>query len=115
MIFSESDKAVIQACQIEKGCGARKIVRKFPDKEWKVMSIHRLINKIKQTGTSERKTGSGRLPTATTEENKQYVKEMFTFQEDCYGAHKSQRQVAAQLQVGRRSAQRMTKDFGFKE
>ena len=28
--------------------------------------------------------------------------------------HKSQRQIAAQLQVSRRSVQRMTKDLGFK-
>ena len=101
--------------KLKKDVELGKLLGSFPDKEWKVMSIHRLINKIKQTGSTERKTGSGRLPTATTEENKQYVEEMFTFQEDCYGAHKSQRQVAAQLQVGRRSAQRMTKDLGFKE
>ena len=71
MVFSESDKAVIQACWTEKGWGARKIVREFPGKDWKVVSVHRLINKIKQTGTTDRKAGSGRPRTVTTEENKE--------------------------------------------
>ena len=39
-------------------------------------SEHQIINKVKQAGTTERKTESGRLQFATTEENKQYfVKE----------------------------------------
>ena len=114
MVFSESDKAVIPACLTEKEWGARKIVREFLGKGWKVVSVHRLINKVKQTGTTERKTGSGRLRTATTEENKHHVEEMIAFQEECPGTHKFQRQISAQLQMGRRSVQRMTKDLGFK-
>ena len=114
MVFSESDKAVIHACWTEKGWGARKIVKEFPGKRWKVGSVHRLINKIKQTGTTERKAGSGRLRTATTEENKQHVAEMIASQEECPGTHKSQRQIASQLNVSRRSVQRMTKSIGFK-
>ena len=80
MVFSEGDKAVIQTCWTEKGWGARKIVRKFYGKRWNVVSVYRLMNKFKkQTGTTERKTGNGRLRTATTEENKQYVEE-----NDCF-------------------------------
>ena len=79
-----------------------------------MVSLRRIINKVKQTGTTERKTGSGRLPTATNQENKQYVEEMIAFQEDCPGTHKFQGQIALHLQVGRRSVQRMTKDLGFK-
>ena len=60
-VFSEGDKAVIQACWTEKGLEARKIVWEFPGKGWKVVSVHRFINKVKQTGTTERNTGSGRL------------------------------------------------------
>ena len=80
MTFKESDKAVIQACWSEKGMGARKIVGEFLGKEWKMVSVHRLINKVKQTGTAERKTGSGRLRTATAEENKQCVEEIIDSQ-----------------------------------
>ena len=114
MVFSVSDKAVIQAYWTEKGRVARKIVGEFPGKGWKVVSVHRLINKVKHTGTTERKTGSGRLRTATTEENKQYVEKMFASQKECAGTHKSQRQMAAQSQNSRRSVQRMIKDLGFK-
>lgn len=114
MVFSNSDKAVIQTCWTEKGWGARKIIREFPNKGWTVVSVHRLINKIKQTGTTDRKKGSGRPCTATTEENQQQVGEMIASQEECPGTHQSQRQIAAQLQVSRRSVQRMTTNIGLK-
>ena len=114
MVFSESDKAVTQACWTEKGCGARKNVKEFPGKGWKVVSVHRLINEIKPTGTTERKAGSGRLRTTKTEENKPYVAEIIASQEERPGTHTSQRQIASQLKVSRRSVQRMTKSIGFK-
>ena len=79
-----------------------------------MVSVHRQINKIKQTGTAEKKTGSSRLRTATAEENKQYVEEMISSQEECSGANISRRQIAAHLQVSRQSVQRMTKVLGYK-
>ena len=78
------------------------------------MSGNRLIDKEKQTGTTERKTGSGKLRTAKTEENKPYVKKLIASQKECPGTHKSQRQIKALLQVSRRSVQGMTKDLNFK-
>ena len=55
-----------------------------------MVSVHRLIKKVKRTGTTttgttERKTGNGRLRTAATDENKQYVEEMIASQEECPG------------------------------
>ena len=46
--------------------------------------------------------------------NEQNVEKMIAFQEKCLGRHKSLRQIAAQLQVSRRSVQRMTKDLGYR-
>ena len=91
----------------------KKTVRKLPRKGWKVVSMHRLINKVKQTGTTESKTESGRLRTVITEENIMLRKCLLP-RRMCPGTHKSQRQIAAQLQVSMRSVQRMTKDLGFK-
>ena len=110
--FSEGDKAVIQACWTEKEWGARKIVREFPGKGWKVVSLYGLINKVKQTGTGT--TGSDILQTVTTEENKQHVEKIIASQEECSRTHKFQQQIATQLQVSKRSVQRMNKDLGFK-
>ena len=88
-----------------------------------MVSEHRLINKIKQTGTSEGKRGSGKLRTATTEESKQYIAEMIASQEECHGTHKSQRQIASQLNVSAVSAkndsehrlQKHLKGLGFRD
>ena len=71
-----------------------------------MVSVHRTINKVKQAGGTERKTGCGRLRTATTKKNKQCIEEMTASQEECSGTHKSQRQITAHLQVSRRSVQR---------
>ena len=78
------------------------------------MSVHRLINKVKQSDTTQRKTESSRMRTPAPEKNKQNVEKMIAFQEKCLGRHKSLRQIAAQLQVSRRSVQRMTKDLGYR-
>ena len=79
-----------------------------------MVSLHGLINKVEQTGTTVRKTGSDILQTAATEANKQYVVKMIASLEECSKTHKSQRQIAAQLLVSRRSVQRMNKHLGFK-
>ena len=114
MVYSEADKAVIKACLEEKGWGARKIVREFPGKGWNITSVHRIIKKIRETGSAERKPGSGRVRTATTVENKDYVEEMIVSQEDRPGTHRSQRQIASDLDVSRRSVKRMTNELGLK-
>lgn len=114
MVLSEGDKAVIQACWSEKGWGARKIVREFPNKGWKVVTVQRLITKIRQSGTTKRKVGSGRPRTATTQEKRECVEEMIASQEECPGTHKSQRQIAEELQVSRQSVRRMATDLGLK-
>ena len=46
MVLSSSDKAVIEACFIEKGWKGARIVREFPGKNWHKASVNRLIKKI---------------------------------------------------------------------
>ena len=114
MVLSADDKAVIQACFIEKGWGARRIVKEFPGKRWHTSSVGNLIKKIKETGNTERKPGSGRPRTAVTNANKNYVEEFIVSQEDRPGTHKSQRQIAKDLNVSRSSVRRMTKILNLK-
>ena len=73
-----------------KKLGARNIVREFPNNGLKVLSVHRLIYKIRQTGTTERKTESGRPSIATTQKIKECVEKIIS-QKQCPGTHKSQR------------------------
>ena len=39
---------------------AKRLIKKFPNKRWSVASINRLIKKIDNCGSAERKSGSGR-------------------------------------------------------
>lgn len=114
MVFSDRDKAVIETCVTEKGWGARRIVREFPGKAWNLSSVHRIVKRFRDEGSTSRKPGSGRPRTATTEEKRSYVEEMIASQEDEPGTHKSQRQIASDLDVSRGSVQRMTKELGLK-
>ena len=67
-----------QAYWTEKELAARKIVIEFPGKRWKMMSMHRLINEVKQPGTIEKKTGIDII-----------CEEMIVSHEECLEAHKS--------------------------
>ena len=48
---------------------------------------HYQIKKIKDTGSTSRKQGSGRPRTAVNDDNKAYEEEMIVSQEDQPGAH----------------------------
>jgi transposase len=111
MVFTIADKGVIQAC-VEKGHGGKRILKEFgPGKGWRLRAVHRLVKKIKDTGRTNRKKGSGRPRTETTDENREYVEEVTVSQEDEPGRHKSQRKIASELNVSRRSVQRMAKEL----
>ena len=51
------------------------------------MSVHNLIKKIKETGSTERRKRSGRPVTATTEEIAGVVEDLISSQEDEPGTH----------------------------
>ena len=58
------------------------LVKEFPEKKWQVRSVSRLLNKLKETGTTDRQAGSGRLWTARTQENIRAVGDLVLDQED---------------------------------
>ena len=59
MPFTKEDKNVIKVLQQENGYGAKKFVKEFPDRNWSLSSLNKLLKKIDQTGT-DRKPGSGK-------------------------------------------------------
>lgn len=114
MVFSEADKAIVKACVQEKDWGAKRLIKEFPGKQWNVPTLNRWIKRIKETGSTDRKPGSGRHRTATTEDNKTRVEELIASQEDQPGSHKSQRQIAHDLNISRGSVQNITKKLHLK-
>ena len=66
------------------------------------MSVRRLIKRFELNGTMERKQGSGRPITSTTEENVEKVELIFS-QEEQEGTHDAPRIIATKLGVSHTS------------
>ena len=107
MPFSDADKAVIEACFLEKSWRGRRIVREFKSKEWSRSSVDYVIKKIEATGSTQRKIGSGRPATVCTDANAVHTEELIASQEDNPGSHLSQRKTAQRLGISRTGVQRI--------
>lgn len=93
MVFTDEDKILIKSLHLEKGYGAKKLVKEFPMRNWKVRSVSLLLKKLRETGSTDRKPGSGRPRTARTDDNIEAVAELILSQEDKPQTHKSGRQI----------------------
>ena len=83
MVLTDKQKAVTENDFNEKGRNAYKIWKEHPSFECSRMAVHNLIKKkIKDTGSKERRKGSSRPVTATTEENASIFEEPVCSQED---------------------------------
>ena len=114
MVFSDSDRAVIEACFREKGWRGARIVKEFPGKKWSRQSVNRLVKKIEDTGSTSRQSGSGRPRTACTDKNKDNVEDMIQSQEDLPGMHHPQRKIARELGVSQSSVSRLAHKLKLK-
>ena len=61
----------------------------FLQKNWSLSGLNRLLKNITESGNGERKTGSGRPRTATTNEAIEAIEELVMSQEDKPGTHRS--------------------------
>ena len=109
MIFSKEDLAIIVNYYQNEGFGATKIVAKMRNHNWSISSVNNVLKKYRLTGSTNRKLGSGRPKTVRTAANIAAVQERILSQEDRPGTHRSQRQIARELNVSRRSVQRIVK------
>lgn len=107
MVLSPEDKILIKALHEVKGYGARRIVSEFPAKQWTVSSVTRLIRKLRETGTVDRRNGSGRPRTARTAENIASVSDLVLSQEDAPQTHSSIRQISRLTGIHRSSVVRI--------
>ena len=109
MVLTDKEKAVIENDFNEKGWIACKIWKEHPSFECSCMAVHNLIKKIKETGSTERRKGSGRPVTAKTEENASIFEELVCSQEDEPGTHNSIRQIAPRISISKSSIHRLIK------
>ena len=109
MVFSNEEKAVIKNDFNEKQWSAYRICKEHPTKNWNKVSVQRLLNRFKENGSMDRKSGSGRPRTATTAENEEIVEDLICSQEESPGSHMSPREIEKHTGISRSSMRRMVK------
>ena len=70
------------------------------------MEVHNLIKKIKEIWSTERRKGSGRPVTSTTEEKALIFEELVCSQEDEPGTHNSIRQIQPRTSIASERSER---------
>ena len=87
MVSSKEGKIIILNDYEEKGWSAYKILKDHSSKNWTYTSVKRLLKRFKDSGTMNRKEGSGRPRSVTTEENTDLIEELICSQEEAPHTH----------------------------
>lgn len=93
MVFTTEDKALIKNLYLLKGYGRHRLLAKFPTKNWTLGGLDKLLKKLRQTGTTDRRKGSGRPKSTRTEENVSAVEKLILSQENKPQTHNTTRQI----------------------
>ena len=67
--FSTEDKVIIKHYCLDKHYGVKNLLKEFPNKDWRKGGLRHLLRKIGKIGILAQIPGSGRTPTALTNEN----------------------------------------------
>jgi len=89
----EEDLWLIKNLRVEKQWGARRMMKMFPNKQWKKATLERIIAKIDATGSILRQPGSGRPRSARTANSIALVEQLICSQEGEPGFHHSPREI----------------------
>ena len=83
----------------------------FPDKQWSLGGLKKLIRKIDDTGTVDRRStpGSGRSHTARVADKIDEVDDLVLSQDNAPNTHRTQRQIARQTSISLTSVHRIIK------
>ena len=89
-MFSKEDRTVISELYILKGTyGAKRLVKEFATKDWKVQLLNNLLHKLREPGTTDRRIGSGRPRRVRTDSSIIVVDELVLSQEDAPQTHRT--------------------------
>jgi len=72
MVFSNEDKISIKSFYL-KGYTAKRLTDEFPEKSWTKRDVHKLLKKLRDTGTVDRWPGSGRSDILLTHKYTQHT------------------------------------------
>jgi len=110
MVISKEDKILNKNLWKSKGYSARRFIKEFPDKNWNRTGLDYVLKKLRQTGTVERKVGSGRRRSSRTMQNIYVVEDLIISQEDKPRTHQSIRQISRETGVSQSSVVRIVKN-----
>ena len=112
MGLTKEDRILIKALRLEKGYGAKQMVKEFSARKWSLRTLNRLIAMIDSTGSAERKK---RICSSRNRDNIAAVEELVMSQEDQPGTHRSTRQIARETGIPQTSVMRIiNKDLRLK-
>ena len=69
MVFSDDDKILIKCLRQEKHYSAQRLILEFPNKNWKLGGVKKLLRKIDTYGIVQRRSGQGRPKSSRTDAN----------------------------------------------
>ena len=84
-----------------KGYTAKRLTVEFPEKSWTKCGVNKLLKKLRNTGTVNRRPGSGRLRSARTEENVETVHDLVLSQEDKPQSHRTVSEISRETGIHR--------------
>ena len=109
-MLSLEDKIFIKNLWQCKNYGSKRLIKEFPDKNWKKGTLDNFLRKLKATGSVERTVGSGRPRSSRTEDNITAVEELIQSQEGKPKTHMSTRQISRELNLPRTTVMRIIHD-----
>jgi len=59
MVLNNEDKILIKNLYLFKNYGARKLIKEFPEKGWKLRTLNYFLKKLCESGSTSRKPVSG--------------------------------------------------------
>jgi len=111
MVFSADGRILNENLCKFKNYGAKRltVIREFPTKGWSVSSVNKLLKKLRDTGTTARRAGSGSRRSARIDDNVDSINELVLSQEDAPKTHRSTRQIARETGVHHSSVYRIVR------
>jgi len=100
MVFSDEDKILMKSLYL-KGYTAKRLTREFLEKSWTKLGVNRpkLLKKLRDTGTVDRRRGSDRRCSAPSEENVKTVNDLVLSQEDKPQTHRTVREISRETGI----------------
>ena len=113
IVFSKEDKIIIKNDYEETGWSAYKIWKDHSLKNWTYTSVKRLLKRFKDSGIINRKEGSGRPRSVTTEKNTDLIEELIFPQKEAPRTRLGPRKIVEQTGISRLSIRRLIKKETF--